>query len=133
VLIPLLFLGRPDEAMAQGASIEQEVLPCACGQADPPFSREGNALAEKSFRQAIELDPTFAGGYRGLAFTQWQAAASGYQRLSLRSGSGRGSDFAGLSVRGDQANRDRQNVHAGQTGLNGFTSSIVWRYRQGIG
>ena len=45
----------------------------------------------------------------------------------------RGSDFPGLSVRGDQVNRDRQNVHAGQTGFNGFTLSIVWRYRQGIG
>ena len=55
------------------------------------------------------------------------------REAGARSGSGRGSDFAGLSVRGDQANRDRQNVHAGQTGLNGFTSPIVWRYRQGIG
>ena len=55
------------------------------------------------------------------------------REAGARSGSGRGSDFAGLSVRGDQANRDRQNVQAGQTGLNGFTSPIVWRYRQGIG
>ncbi|HUC71876.1 MAG TPA: hypothetical protein VMS01_11855, partial [Stellaceae bacterium] len=54
------------------------------------------------------------------------------REAGARSGSGRGSDFAG-SVRGDQANRDRQNVQAGQTGLNGFTSPIVWRYRQGIG
>jgi len=47
------------------------------------FSLESNAPSEKFFRQAIDLDPTFAGGYRGLAFAQWQAAAGGYQTRSL--------------------------------------------------
>ncbi len=47
------------------------------------FSLEGNALSEKFFRQAVDLDRTFAGGYRGLAFAEWQAAAGGYQTRSL--------------------------------------------------
>jgi adenylate cyclase len=47
------------------------------------FSLESNASSEKFFRQAVDLDQTFAGGHRGLAFAQWQAAASGYQSRSL--------------------------------------------------
>jgi adenylate cyclase len=47
------------------------------------FSLAGNALSEKFFQGAIDLDPTFAGGYRGLAFTEWQAAAGGYLTRSL--------------------------------------------------
>jgi adenylate cyclase len=47
------------------------------------FSLEGNALSEKFFQRAVDLDPAFAGGYRGLAFTEWQAAAGGYLTRSL--------------------------------------------------
>jgi adenylate cyclase len=36
---------------------------------------EDNALAEQFFRMAIDLDPSFAGGYRGLAWAQIRAAA----------------------------------------------------------
>jgi adenylate cyclase len=36
---------------------------------------EDNALAEQFFRMAINLDPSFAGGYRGLAWAQIRAAA----------------------------------------------------------
>jgi adenylate cyclase len=35
-----------------------------------------NALAESFFQQAIDLDPTFAGGYTGLAYAQTRAAAA---------------------------------------------------------
>jgi adenylate cyclase len=35
-----------------------------------------NSLAEKFFQQAIDLDPNFSGGYRGLAFTQNQTGDS---------------------------------------------------------
>ncbi|HEY1301547.1 MAG TPA: winged helix-turn-helix domain-containing protein [Stellaceae bacterium] len=35
---------------------------------------EDNALAEQFFRQAVELDPSFAGGYKGLARLQAQTA-----------------------------------------------------------
>ena len=41
------------------------------------FTREDNALAEKFFVEAIALDPTFAGGYRGLGYAQFQATMSG--------------------------------------------------------
>jgi adenylate cyclase len=47
------------------------------------FNLESNAPSEKFFRQAVDLDPTFAGGYRGLAFAEWQAAAGGYQTRGL--------------------------------------------------
>jgi adenylate cyclase len=47
------------------------------------FAREDNALAEKFFQGAIGLDPTFAGGYRGLGYAQFQAAMSGFQKRSL--------------------------------------------------
>jgi len=47
------------------------------------FAREDNALAEKFFREAIDLDPTFAGGYRGLGYAQFQAAMSGFKKRSL--------------------------------------------------
>lgn len=41
-----------------------------------------DVIAEKFFRQAIDLDPTFGGGYSALALYQLQAAAV-YQRLRL--------------------------------------------------
>ena len=37
------------------------------------FSSEDNTLAQKFFRQAIELDPNFSGGYGGLAVAHTQA------------------------------------------------------------
>jgi len=39
------------------------------------FSPDDTALAEKFFTRAIKLDPTFAGGYRGLALAQYRNAA----------------------------------------------------------
>jgi adenylate cyclase len=50
------------------------------------FAREDNAFAEKFFREAIDLDPTFAGGYRGLGYAQFQAMMSGFQKRSLAEG-----------------------------------------------
>jgi adenylate cyclase len=47
------------------------------------FACEDNALAEKFFREAVDLDPTFAGGYRGLGYAQFQAVMSGFQKRSL--------------------------------------------------
>jgi adenylate cyclase len=44
---------------------------------------DDDVAAEKFFRQAIELDPTFAGGYSALALYQLQAAAI-YQKLDLQ-------------------------------------------------
>ena len=38
------------------------------------FSSEDNTLAQEFFRQAIELDPSFSGGYGGLAVAHTQAA-----------------------------------------------------------
>jgi adenylate cyclase len=35
-----------------------------------------NALAESFFQQAIDLDPSFAGGYTGLAYAQTRAAGA---------------------------------------------------------
>ena len=44
---------------------------------------EDNALAHKFFRQAIDLDTNFGGGYRGLAYAQFQASAGGFRAFSL--------------------------------------------------
>jgi adenylate cyclase len=38
------------------------------------FTPDDNALAQKFFQQAIDLDPSFGGGYKGLAWAQGQAA-----------------------------------------------------------
>jgi adenylate cyclase len=43
---------------------------------------DDNEIAQRFFQQAIDLDPTFAGGYSGLALAQLQAAAV-YQKLGL--------------------------------------------------
>jgi adenylate cyclase len=48
-------------------------------------TREHHALAEKFFQQAIDLDPNFAGGYRGLADARGFAFAS-HQTLNLAEG-----------------------------------------------
>jgi hypothetical protein len=37
------------------------------------YSVDDNVLAEKLFQQAVDLDPRFAGSYKGLALTQSQA------------------------------------------------------------
>jgi adenylate cyclase len=47
------------------------------------FARDDNALAEKFFREAVDLDPTFAGGYRGLGYAEFQATMSGFRQRSL--------------------------------------------------
>jgi hypothetical protein len=44
---------------------------------------EDNALAHKFFRQAIDLDTNFGGGYRGHAYAQLQASAGGFRAFSL--------------------------------------------------
>jgi adenylate cyclase len=41
---------------------------------------DDNALAEKYFQQAIDLDPSFAGGYTGLNYAQTRAAGAYGQR-----------------------------------------------------
>ena len=38
------------------------------------ISPDDNALAQKYFQQAIDIDPNFAAGYKGLAWAQFQAA-----------------------------------------------------------
>src|ERR1700757_3756556 len=43
---------------------------------------EDDTIAQNFFRQAIDLDPTFAPGYSALALAQLQAAAI-YQKLTL--------------------------------------------------
>jgi adenylate cyclase len=46
------------------------------------FNADDNALAQKFFQQAIDLDPTLGGGYRGLAMAQ-AVAAGGFQTRNL--------------------------------------------------
>jgi len=46
------------------------------------FTADGNAVAQRFLQQAIDLDPTFAGGYLGLAAAHMHAAAV-FQTRSL--------------------------------------------------
>ena len=48
------------------------------------FSAADNALAQKFFQQAIDLDPNFAGGYGALAIAQLQSAGIFHKRHSDR-------------------------------------------------
>jgi adenylate cyclase len=59
------------------------------------FARDDNALAEKFFREAVDLDPTFAGGYRGLGYAEFQATMSGFRQR-----------YKGLCSRASKASRD---------------------------
>jgi adenylate cyclase len=43
---------------------------------------DDNEVAQRHFEQAIDLDPSFSGGYRGLAMAQFEAAAA-FQKHSL--------------------------------------------------
>jgi adenylate cyclase len=43
---------------------------------------DDNEVAQRHFDQAIDLDPSFSGGYRGLAMAQFEAAAA-FQKHSL--------------------------------------------------
>jgi adenylate cyclase len=65
-------------------------------------SIEDNALAEKFFEQAIDLDPTFGGGYRGLAWAQIQAAAT-FMTRSLAEVQSRAEALARRAVALDEA------------------------------
>jgi adenylate cyclase len=40
------------------------------------FNPNDNALAQKFFQKAVDIDPAFAGGYKGLAWAQCQSAAT---------------------------------------------------------
>jgi adenylate cyclase len=46
-------------------------------------SPDDNTLAQEFFQQAIDLDPTFAGGYKGLAWARTQAAGVLQTRSSI--------------------------------------------------
>ena len=41
------------------------------------FGPEDNALAQRFFQQALEIDPTFVGGYKGLVQAQWPMKSGG--------------------------------------------------------
>ena len=64
-----------------------------------------NALAEKFFQQAIEIDPSFAGGYRGLALSQMRGAA-GYRARSIADARGSAESLARQAVTLDGADAE---------------------------
>ena len=64
---------------------------------------DDDTIAQNFFRQAIDLDPTFAGGYSGLALAQLQAAAV-YQKLGLARSAKLG---RGIGTPGGRARRRR--------------------------
>ena len=64
---------------------------------------DDDTIAQNFFRQAIDLDPTFAAGYSALALAQLQAAAV-YQKLSLARSAKLG---RGIGTPGGRARRRR--------------------------
>jgi adenylate cyclase len=66
---------------------------------------DDDETAERFFKQAIDLDPTFAGGYSALALYQLQAAAL-YQKLDLPSAQRSAEAFARRAVALDGADAE---------------------------
>ena len=64
-----------------------------------------NALAEKFFQRAIEIDPSFAGGYKGLALSQMRGAA-GFQARSIAEARGSAESLARQAVTLDGADAE---------------------------
>jgi adenylate cyclase len=67
---------RPPESLDAWAAYQRGLWHLS--KANP----DHDAIAERFFQQAMDLDPTFAGGYSALALVQLQAAAI-YQKLDL--------------------------------------------------
>jgi adenylate cyclase len=74
-------------------------------------TREHHALAEKFFQQAIDLDPNFAGGYRGLADARGFAFAS-HQTLNLAEGLNSREMLARRAVELDSADAEARSALA---------------------
>lgn len=66
------------------------------------FTREDNQLAQRFFRNSLQLDPTFARAHAGMSFTHWQNA---FQRWEDRGEEARSAlDAAGQSLLADDHN-----------------------------
>jgi adenylate cyclase len=74
-------------------------------------TREHHALAEKFFRQSIDLDPDFAGGYRGLADARGFVFGS-YQTLDLAEGLNSREILARRAVELDSADAEARSALA---------------------
>jgi len=59
---------RPPESLDAWAAYQRGLWHFSKGTMDD------NALAQKFFQQAIDLDPSFAGSFTGLAYAHWRAA-----------------------------------------------------------
>jgi adenylate cyclase len=80
-------------------------------------SAEDNALAEEFFQRAIDLDPSFAGGYRGLAVALRDAATI-FQRRDLPEAQAASEALAWRSFALD-SNDAEARVH--------FAGALLWR------
>jgi adenylate cyclase len=80
-------------------------------------SAEDNALAEEFFRRAIDLDPCFAGGYRGLAVALRDAATI-FQRRDLLEAQASSEALAWRAFALD-SNDAEAHVH--------FAGALLWR------
>jgi adenylate cyclase len=74
---------------------------------------DDNALAQKFFRQAIDLDPTFAGGYRGLAMAYRQAVAV-FQTRSPTEAHGSAESLARRAIALDGGDAEAHSTLAGE-------------------
>jgi adenylate cyclase len=95
------------------------------------FAREDNALAEKFFQEAIDLDPAFAGGYRGLGYAQFQATMSGFQKRSLAEGQSSAEALARRAVGLDGANAEARTFLGEMLLYRGDHEGALWRRPSG--
>jgi adenylate cyclase len=75
------------------------------------MTREDTVLAEQLFRQAIDLDRNFAGGYSGLAYAQQQAATA-FQTRPLAEANSLAEELARMAVSCDSADAEARSCLA---------------------
>src|SRR5436305_592040 len=90
---------KPPESLDAWAAYQRGLWHLSKATADD------DATAEKFFKQAIDLDPTFGGGYSALALYQLQTAAL-YQKLDLSTAQGSAEALARRAVALDGADAE---------------------------
>ena len=84
-----------------------------------------NALAEKFFRQSIELDPTFAGGHTGLAYALANAGNT-FQQMDFNEAMGAAEASARRAVALDATDAEARAVLSGTLGGRGdMTGALI--------
>jgi adenylate cyclase len=90
-----------------------------------------DAIAEKFFKQAIDLDPTFGGGYSALALLQLQAAAI-YQKLDLTDAQRSAEVLARRAVALDGADAEARSCLGWALQARGEADGALWEIERAL-